>query len=139
MSLRSACVTFEGLNGDELLGVRVLVVDDEPETLDLVCLTLRSVGAEVFEASSAEVALAKLDIHTLDVVISDLQMPGLDGYDLMRLVRERPSRPVGIALSASSSMTETARALDAGFTVHVAKPIAMVDLVDTIRAALPVG
>lgn len=129
-------MSFEGLQGDELAGVRILVVDDEPETLDLVAMTLRSVGAEVLEAHSAEEAIEKLDAEHPEVVLSDLQMPGLDGYDLVRMLKDRPEPPVAVALSASASMAEAARALDAGFAVHVAKPIAMVDLVETIRAAL---
>lgn len=130
-------VSIEDLKGDELSGLRVLVVDDEPETLELVSLTLRSAGADVVEASGAEAALAKLEAHVPHVVLSDLQMPGLDGYELMRRLRDRPAAPVAVALSASASLAEAQRALEAGFTVHVAKPIAMADLVETIRAVAP--
>lgn len=130
-------MSIEDLKGDELSGLRVLVVDDEPETLELVSLTLRSAGADVVEASGAEAALAKLDAHVPHVILSDLQMPGLDGYELMRRLRDRPSAPVAVALSASASLAEAQRALEAGFSVHVAKPIAMADLVETIRAVAP--
>lgn len=130
-------VSIEDLKGDELSGLRVLVVDDEPETLELVSLTLRSAGADVVEASGAESALAKLEAHVPHVVLSDLQMPGLDGYELMRRLRDRPAAPIAVALSASASLAEAQRALEAGFTVHVAKPIAMADLVETIRAVAP--
>lgn len=130
-------MTIDELKGDELSGLRVLVVDDEPETLELVALTLRSAGAEVVEASGAEMALRELDMRVPDVVLSDLQMPGLDGFELMRLLRDRPAAPVAVALSASASLDDAQRALAAGFAVHVAKPIAMVDLVDAIRAVAP--
>jgi CheY-like chemotaxis protein len=129
-------VSLDDLKGDELRGVRVLVVEDEPETLELVCLTLRTAGATVTEAANAEDALARLEAETPDVVVSDLQMPGLDGFDLVRRMRERAHPPKCIALSASMGVDEARRALEAGFAVHVAKPIAMLDLVDTIRAAL---
>jgi len=130
-------VTIEELRGDELTGLRVLVVDDEPETLELVSLALRSAGAHVVEASGAESALQKLEAHAPHVVLSDLQMPGLDGYALMRRLRDRPAPPIAVALSASASLADAQRALEAGFAVHVAKPIAMADLVETIRAVAP--
>jgi len=130
-------VSIEQLKGDELAGIRILVVEDEPETLELVSLTLRSAGANVLEASGAETALAELDSHAPHVVLSDLQMPGLDGYELMRLLQKRAVPPVAIALSASASLEDARRALEAGFSVHVAKPIAMTDLVETVRAVVP--
>lgn len=125
------------LTGGELKGVRVLVVEDEPETLDLIALTLKSAGAEVETASGAEAALARLGPPAPDVVVSDLQMPGLDGYALMRRLQELPDPPVAIALSASASLDDARRALEAGFRVHVAKPVAMLDLVEAIRALVP--
>ena len=130
-------MTIDQLRGDELAGVRILVVEDEPETLELVALTLRAAGAEVLEANGAETALAELDAHAPQVVLSDLQMPGLDGYELMRLLKRRSTPPIAIALSASASLEDARRALEAGFSVHVAKPIAMTDLVETVRALVP--
>ncbi|HVH40818.1 MAG TPA: response regulator [Labilithrix sp.] len=130
-------MSIEQLRGDELAGLRVLVVEDEPETLELVSLTLRTAGAEVIEANGAETALARLDSHAPHVVLSDLQMPGLDGFALVSRMRDRPVPPVAVALSASASLEDARRALEAGFAVHVAKPIAMSDLVETIRAVAP--
>ena len=132
-------MTIEQLRGDELAGIRILVVEDEPETLELVALTLRAAGADVVEANGAEAALDKLDGHSPDVVLSDLQMPGLDGYELIRILRRRSVPPVAVALSASASLDDARRALEAGFAVHVAKPIAMSDLVETVRAVAPLG
>ncbi len=130
-------MAIDDLKGDELSGLRVLVVDDETETLELVSLTLRSAGADVVEASGAESALQKLEAHAPHVVLSDLQMPGLDGYELMRRLRALPDAPIAVALSASASLAEAQRALEAGFAIHVAKPIGMSDLVETIRAVAP--
>ena len=119
-------------------GFRILVVDDEPETLEIIGHTLREAGAEVVEASSGGAALDVLakrsDLH---VVLSDLQMPELDGFELMARLRSRRMPIVAIALSASASLDDAKRALDVGFSVHVAKPIGMADLVESIRAAAP--
>ena len=130
-------MALEELRGDELAGLRILVVEDEPETLELVCLTLRSAGAEVLEASGAEAALERLHAASPHVVLSDLQMPGLDGYELMRRLKDRPVPPIAVALSASASLEDARRALEAGFAVHVAKPIGTSELVETIRAVAP--
>lgn len=130
-------MSIEELRGDELAGMRILVVDDEPETLEILGHTLRAAGADVVEASGAERALDLLAAHDPHVVLSDLQMPELDGYELMRRLRSRGQPIVAVALSASTSTTDARRALDAGFSVHVAKPIGMTDLVETIRAAAP--
>jgi len=127
-------LVIDDLRGDELAGLRILVVEDEPETLELVALTLRKAGADVAEASGAEAALALLDSHAPTIVVSDLHMPDLDGFELMRRLRNRDKPPLAIALSASSLPTDAQRALEAGFTVHVGKPIAMLDLVSSIRA-----
>jgi CheY-like chemotaxis protein len=132
-------VTIDQLRGDELAGLRILVVEDEPETLELVSLTLRSAGAEVFEANGAERALEQLGSQAPDVVLSDLQMPGLDGFELMRRLKDRPASPIAVALSASASLDDARRALEAGFSVHVAKPIGTTDLVETVRAVAPPG
>jgi CheY-like chemotaxis protein len=130
-------LSFEELRGDELAGLRILVVDDEPETLELVSHAMREAGANVIEASGAERALELLGTHDPHVVLSDLQMPDLDGYELMRQLRARANPVVAVALSASASTADAKRALDAGFSVHVAKPISLIDLVETIRAAAP--
>ncbi|MBX3264045.1 MAG: response regulator [Labilithrix sp.] len=130
-------MTIDQLRGDELAGLRVLVVEDEPETLELVSMTLRSAGAEVIEASGAAAALDRLASRAPHVVVSDLQMPDLDGFELVRRLKERPVPPVAVALSASASLEDARRALAAGFAVHVAKPIGTTDLVETIRAIAP--
>lgn len=119
-------------------GLRILVVDDEPETLEIIAHTLREAGAEVLEATGAGAALEVLaEDSDLHVVLSDLQMPDLDGFDLMKRLKAREKPIVAVALSASASLGDAKRAIEAGFSVHVAKPIAMADLVETIRAAAP--
>lgn len=122
----------------ELVGLRILIVDDEPETLDIIAHTLREAGAEVVVASSGGAALDVLatrdDLH---VVLSDLQMPDLDGFELMTRLKQLRNPIVAVALSASATLNDAKRAIEAGFSVHVAKPIGMADLVESIRAAAP--
>jgi CheY-like chemotaxis protein len=120
---------------DALGGLTILVVEDEPETLELVAMVLKSCGAEVVSAANAEAALDLLSEVQPDVVVSDLNLPGADGCELVRQVRERHGRALpAIALSASSSLGDARRALEAGFDVHVAKPVTADELVEAVRA-----
>jgi len=78
-----------------LAGVRALVVDDDRDTRDLVTEALRSRGADVTVAGSAAECLAALDREVPDVILSDIAMPEQDGFDLIRLVRERSVERAG--------------------------------------------
>lgn len=123
------------MKSDALGGLTILVVEDEPETLELVSMILRDSGADVLTASNAEAAMAALESSTPHVVVSDLNLPGADGCDLVRMVRERFGKKVpAIALSASKSMGDAKRALEAGFDVHVAKPVSTDELIEAVRA-----
>jgi DNA-binding response OmpR family regulator len=123
------------LKSDALGGLTILVVEDEPETLELVSMILRDAGADVHTASNAEAAMAVLETMTPHVVVSDLNLPGADGCDLVRMVRQRFGKKVPtIALSASKSLGDAKRALEAGFDVHVAKPVSTEELVAAVRA-----
>lgn len=123
------------MKSDALGGLTILVVEDEPETLELVSLILRDYGADVRAASNAETAMDLLETTNLHVMVSDLNLPGADGCDLVRRVRETFGKKLpAIALSASKSADDAKRALDAGFDVHVAKPISCDELVEAVRA-----
>lgn len=123
------------MKSDALGGLTILVVEDEPETLELVSLLLSDHGAEVRTASNAETAMDVLETARPHVMVSDLNLPGADGCELVRRVRERFGRTLpAIALSASKSLGDARRALDAGFDVHVAKPISAGELIDAVRA-----
>jgi len=119
-------------------GVRVLVVDDEPDTLDTVQTILSKCGAEVRIASSAPDALATLDDWVPDVVICDIGMPGQDGYELIRHVRERPAARGGlvpaIALTAYARIEDRLKVLAAGFQMHVPKPVEPAELVAVVAS-----
>ncbi|HEY2586907.1 MAG TPA: CHASE domain-containing protein [Tepidisphaeraceae bacterium] len=110
-------------------GVRVLVVDDEPDALDLVSRTLKQDGADVRLAGSAAEALGAIDELNPDVLISDIAMPGQDGYELIRQLRSRERRARGgrhvpaVALTAFARKEDRERALRAGYQAHLAKPV----------------
>jgi CheY-like chemotaxis protein len=107
-----------------LAGLRVLAVDDDPDTLDLVAELLSLRGAEVVPAASAAAALAALQRFAPDVLVSDIGMPDRDGYDLIRDVRGLgPDDLPAVAVTAFVSPEDRRRALDAGFQVHLAKPV----------------
>jgi len=107
-----------------LEGLHVLVVDDDADSLDLTALLLRDGGARVTTARSALEALSALELAAPDVMVSDLAMPGMDGYELMRRVRARGGSLLpALALTAHAMEGEVGRALDAGFRMHLGKPV----------------
>jgi signal transduction histidine kinase/ActR/RegA family two-component response regulator len=112
--------------GVSLSGVRILVVDDEADTLDLTALALEQRGADVKTARSAVEALAALPVFQPDAMVCDVAMPGIDGYDLVRRVRSMIPSVAGIpaiALSGHARPEDAERAMEAGFHRHVAKPV----------------
>lgn len=123
-----------------LLGVRVLAVDDQADTRDLVSATLERYGASVVTAASAREALDLLDAEHLHVLIGDIGMPDEDGYALIRKVRQRTEdengRVPAIALTAYARREDHDRALDAGYQMHLSKPIDDVDLVRAVATVV---
>jgi len=121
---------------ERLDGVRVLVVDDEPDARDMLSAGLGHCGAQVTAASSAREALEALAGLKFDVLISDIGMPDVDGYELIRLVRELPpevgGRTPAVALTAYARAEDRLRALRAGFEMHVSKPVELTELVVVI-------
>jgi CheY-like chemotaxis protein len=108
-------------------GVRVLLVEDHGETRRALVATLAAAGADVVPAASAEDALRSAGESPPDVIVSDICMPGKDGYALLRSLREDAAAhgreaPPALALTAHAGETG-ARALAAGFKAHAAKPI----------------
>jgi CheY-like chemotaxis protein len=120
----------------DLDGLSVLVVDDERDARECVAQLLRLRGAEVHQADAPLSALAFLAMHTPDVMISDIVMPGGDGYALMRRVRSlghKQKRTIpAIALTAFAREVDRARALGAGFDVHMPKPLEPAVLMQTV-------
>ncbi|MEA3179083.1 MAG: hypothetical protein QOI59_2606 [Gammaproteobacteria bacterium] len=116
-------------------GVSILVVDDEPEVLSTLEGILRHHGAEVLTAASADEALKLLNQHQPTVLVSDLAMPGRDGFDLLRAVRALPSPSSTIpaaVLSAYLASEHAAAAESAGFQIFIEKPVQPLELVGQI-------
>ncbi len=110
-----------------LRGLRVLIVDDEADSLDLMKTVLGECGAEILAASSAAEGLLAVTAHLPDVLLSDIEMPREDGYSFIRKVRELPidhaKKILAVALTAHANKEDRLRALAAGFQVHVRKPV----------------
>jgi PAS domain S-box-containing protein len=110
-----------------LEGVRVLLVEDERDTRELLKTILERCGAEVTEAASAVEALTALEGMTPDVIVSDIGMPGENGYELIKKIRtlpaERGGRVPAVALTAYAGTKDRRRALLSGFHTHLAKPV----------------
>jgi len=119
-----------------LAGLRVLVVEDEPDARELISLALNRSGAEVQAVASAKEALSKLQVFTPDVLLSDIGLPAESGYDLIREVRSLSSdlsRVPAIALTAFASENDRQMALATGFHAHLAKPVEPDHLIEIIR------
>jgi signal transduction histidine kinase len=118
-----------------LTGLRLLVVDDEPDGRELVVVMLKRCGAEVTAVASAAEALDTIGQWRPDVLISDIEMPGEDGYALINKIRSselKGARLPAVALTAHARDEDRARALDAGYQAHVAKPVSLADLATAI-------
>jgi NO-binding membrane sensor protein with MHYT domain/CheY-like chemotaxis protein/nitrogen-specific signal transduction histidine kinase len=125
----------------DLSGVRVLVIDDAPDTLDVLEQILAYSGAATMTAPGAGAALALLEHEVPDVIVSDVGMPDVDGFELMRRIRRRAATAAipAIALTAFTRQDDRVKALQAGFTDYLAKPVEPAALADAIRRAVARG
>ncbi|OUL31793.1 hybrid sensor histidine kinase/response regulator [Nostoc sp. RF31YmG] len=123
-------------NSLSLAGVQILVVDDDADSLEFVTFVLEQDGAEVIAASSALQALQVIEQKKPDVLVSDISMPDMDGYTLMHQVRawsaEQGEQIPAIALTAFARKYDEQQALQAGFQIHLAKPVNPEELVAAI-------
>jgi PAS domain S-box-containing protein len=117
-----------------LPGIRVLVVDDEPDARDLLDALLSRQGAAVKQARSADEALALLEATPMDLLVADIAMPRMDGFDLMERVRAISPGLPAIAVTAYARPEDRARALDAGYHAFHPKPLDAASLLRTARA-----
>lgn len=106
----------------DLKGVRILVVDDEADSREFVGYVLESAGAKIVCASSAIEALNILAQDKPDILVSDIGMPGMDGYQLLKSLKPDQKLPA-IALTAYAGEVDQQRAIAAGFVRHLAKPV----------------
>jgi signal transduction histidine kinase len=121
----------------DLSGIRVIVVDDDPDARELMAETLGYYGADVTAAESATEALALLPEVRPDVLLSDIAMRGEDGYAFIRRVRALPPDRGGlvpaVAVTAYAAGSDSVRALGAGFQLHIAKPFDPIELARTVQ------
>jgi signal transduction histidine kinase/ActR/RegA family two-component response regulator len=124
-----------------LAGARILIVDDEPDTLQMLGAALAMQQADVARAMSADEALAVLDTFPADILVSDIRMPDKDGYALIQAVRRRERRGgrhlPAVALTADAGPDDRERARRAGFDLHVGKPVDPHQLVAALLSLLP--
>ena len=114
---------------------RALVVDDVADVTEMLAVLLTHAGYEVTTAGSAAAAIAAASQNHFDVIISDIGMPHMSGYDLARELRNLPnyeSVPM-VALTGYSKYDDRQRSLDAGFNAHLTKPIEPRELLDLIE------
>ena len=120
----------------ELEGLHVLVVDDEEDGRTLVAMVLEKCGAQVTEVSSAADGFKALQKLKPDVLISDLGMPGEDGYSLIKKVRALPPEQGGqipaAALTAYARLEDRMRVLRSGFQIHIPKPVEPAELIAVV-------
>ena len=114
----------------------VLVVDDDEGIRESAAMALRKVGHRVFEAGDAAAALQQLREHRVDVVVSDIYMPGADGLSLLQTISERNDPPRVILMTARGSIETTALAHRIGAFDYLAKPFDLSELIARVAAAI---
>jgi signal transduction histidine kinase len=122
--------------GRPLPGLRILIVDDNESAAHLMSRLLQKLGQEVHVADSGPAALALMDQLHPDIVISDVAMPGMSGYDLARQIRGRelPHRPYLVAVTGYGQDSDRLEALAAGFDKHLTKPVGVSTLEELVRS-----
>src|SRR5438309_1869173 len=121
-------------------GLRVLIVDDEADARELMRMVLRSSGADVMAAACAEEAFEQVERWHPDILVSDIGLPGDDGYMLIQKLREQQAQQgraiPALAVTAYARAEDRTRALAAGFQMHVAKPLEPADLIAAIASLI---
>ena len=122
-----------------LEGLEILIVDDETDALDLISVELAQHGAKVTGVSNATDALKAIEEHRFDLLVCDIGMPEIDGYELIRRIRKqelgKDKRIPAVALTAYARVQDRMQAIVAGYSTHIAKPVDANELV-TIVASL---
>ena len=122
-----------------LEGIKILIVDDETDALDLITVELAQYGAQVTAVTNAEDALTALQQQDYEVLISDIAMPQTDGYELIRQIRRQEQstgskRIPAVALTAYARIQDRMQAILAGFSTHIAKPVEANELVTVVAS-----
>jgi CheY-like chemotaxis protein len=121
-----------------LEGIRLLIVEDEPDARELLIALLTRFGAQARAVATAAEALDAIRQWRPDLLLSDIEMPGEDGYSLIQKVRsldpELGGQVPAVALTAHARVEDRVRALSAGFQSHITKPVDPAELVAVIRS-----
>lgn len=127
-------------NNSTLSGVKILVVDDEPDGLEVMKLVLTFYQSEVIASPTAVEGLEQVQVHRPDIIVSDIGMPVMDGYQFIRAVRNLSAHngkhTPAIALTAFHRMKDQSRANNAGFQRHLSKPVELRVLINTIATVI---
>ena len=122
----------------QLKGLRVLAVDDESDALDLITIELTQYGASVTGTSSSKEALAAMETQDFDIIVADIGMPDIDGYELIKRIRQneagRGKQIPAVALTAYARVQDRMRAVVSGYNTHVAKPIEINELLTVVAS-----
>lgn len=116
----------------------VMVVEDNPTNMKLVLMVLQHGGHQALEASGAEEAIAAIQLQRPDLILMDVQLPGMDGFAAMSLLKADPATatiPI-VALTAFAMHGDEERILSAGFDAYLAKPIRYAELLALVDALL---
>lgn len=115
---------------------RILVVDDEPHILSLVTRGLRAEGYDTVVCEDGPTALERALAGDIDLIVLDVGLPGMDGFDVLRALRDAGERMPVIMLTARSSAHDAVEGLDAGASDYVAKPFSVAELLARVRSRL---
>ena len=118
------------------MGLRVLLVEDDAAVADVVALHLRGAGYQVEHAADGHAALRRIDAQSWDLVLLDLMLPGTDGFEICRHLRQRESHVPIIILSARTAEAERVLGLELGADDYLPKPFSMLELTARVRALL---
>jgi CheY-like chemotaxis protein len=126
------------IDGTTLKGIRILIVEDEADTRDLIRRVIESHGAQVVLAADAGEAMKLLATRHPHILVSDIGLPGVDGYELIRRIRQLEAQGAqyipAVALTAFARSEDRTRALRAGYQAHIAKPAEPAELIATLAS-----
>lgn len=129
-------ITVSSMERFSLDALRILIVDDDVDSREMLMFALEGEGAEVISVGSVADAIEILAQQQPDLLISDIRMPGEDGYSLLRQMREKAPEIPAIAVTAFARVEDREDALAAGFQCHIAKPIDLVELYKTVSTLM---
>ena len=119
-----------------LEGVRVLLVEDHDDSLETLSSYLRLFGATVLPVTNAQAAIDAFPTFEPSVVVADLELPGLNGWEMLTALREKGLRRPAVAVSAHHTASDRERSEKAGYRSHLAKPVTPTQLLAAVQAVM---